>query len=308
MPAGTSRPACGAWRRAGSTAPTRSSSSTTPRPTARRNGRRRLPLGAADRRADQPRLCGRQRRRPGSRPRRRDPAAQPRRVPARPGSPVRPASPISCARPDVGAVGPRLIFPDGSHQVGDAGYEPRPLSILVHAAGLSGRLGLRGLYLASRQARGTGRGGGGLALRRLPAPAPVGDRYHRRPAEPDVPLRRGRRLGLPAARCRMAGRLPAGIAVVHLQGGSGSTRSARWLDGLAADLPAAQRRPAPVVARLLLGSAAARLHPARRSPTGSPARLRGQPDLARKAEDMRRFAGHLRSLRSDRARVTAACG
>jgi len=30
---------------------------------------------------------------------------------------------------------------------------------------------------------------------------------------------------------------------------------------------------------------------------GLAARLRGQPDLARKADDMRRFAGHLRSLR-----------
>ena len=87
-----------------------------------------------------------------------------------------------------------------------------------------------------------------------------------------------------------------GIAVLHLQGGSGGTRSPRWLDGLATiySLRNAGRRlssPAFFSAPLRLGFTLRALA------YGFAARLRGQPDLARKAEDMRRFASHLRSLR-----------
>ncbi|MGH1591918.1 glycosyltransferase family 2 protein [Methylobacterium phyllosphaerae] len=200
------------------------------------------------------------------------------------------------ARPDVGAVGPRLIFPGGSHQVGDAGYEPRPLSILVHAAGLSGRLGLRGLYLASRQARGTDAVavdwlcGACLLLRRSAIDAIGGLQSPMFLYGEDVDWGcRLRDAGWRVAYC-------AGIAVVHLQGGSGSTRSTRWLDGLAAIY--SLRNAGRILSSPAFFSGPLRLGFILRALAyGLAARLRGQPDLARKAEDMRRFAGHLRSLR-----------
>ncbi|GJE14861.1 MULTISPECIES: glycosyltransferase family 2 protein [Methylobacterium] len=200
------------------------------------------------------------------------------------------------AHPELGAVGPRLTFPDGAHQVGDAGYEPRPLSILVHAGGLSGRFGLRGLYLASRQAGGRQAldvdwiCGACLLLRRSAIDAIGGLRSPMFLYGEDVDW---------GCRLRDAGWRVAylpGIAVVHLQGGSGSTRSARWLDGLAAiyrlrNAGRALSSPAFFSGPLRLGFTLRALA------YGVAARLRGQPDLARKAEDMRRFAGHLRSLR-----------
>ena len=87
-----------------------------------------------------------------------------------------------------------------------------------------------------------------------------------------------------------------GIAVVHLQGGSASARSARWLDGLAAIYRlrnAGRRLASPVFFSIPL-----RLGFALRALAyGLAGRLRGRPDFSRKARDMRRFAGHLRSLR-----------
>ncbi len=41
------------------------------------------------------------------------------------------------AHPEVGASGCRLVFPDGRHQVGDAGYQPSLASLLAHAFFLS---------------------------------------------------------------------------------------------------------------------------------------------------------------------------
>jgi len=41
------------------------------------------------------------------------------------------------AHEDVAAAGCRLVFPDGRHQVGDAGYRPSPRSVFAHAFGLS---------------------------------------------------------------------------------------------------------------------------------------------------------------------------
>ena len=200
------------------------------------------------------------------------------------------------AHPRVGAVGPRLTFPDGAHQVGDAGFEPRPLSILIHAAGLSGRFGLRGLYLASRQARGTVPMdvdwicGACLLLRRSAVAAIGGLRSPMFLYGEDVDW---------GCRLRDAGwrvaYLPA-IPVVHLQGGSGSTRSARWLDGLAAIYRL--RNAGRILSSPAFFSAPLRLgFTLRAFAYDFVARLRKQPDLARKAEDMRRFAGHLRSLR-----------
>ena len=200
------------------------------------------------------------------------------------------------AHPEVGAVGPRLTFPDGAHQVGDAGFEPRPLSILVHAAGLSGRLGLRGLYLARRQTRGTGTVDvdwicGACLLLRRSAIAAIGGL-----ASPMFLYGEDVDWG---CRLRDAGWRVAyrpGIAVVHLQGGSGSIRSARWLDGLAGiyRLRNAGRTlssPAFFTGPMRLGFTLRALA------YELAARLRGQPDLARRAADMRRFAGHLRTLR-----------
>lgn len=200
------------------------------------------------------------------------------------------------ARPDVGAVGPRLVFPDGTHQVGDAGYEPRPLSILVHAAGLSGRLGLRGLYLATRQARGRDARdvdwicGACLLMRRAAIAAAGGLRSPMFLYGEDVDW---------GCRLRDAGWRVAylpWIAVVHLQGGSGGTRSARWLDGLAAVYRL--RNAGRVLSSPAFFSAPLRAgFTARAVAYGWAARLRGQPDLARKAADMRRFSAHLRGLR-----------
>lgn len=200
------------------------------------------------------------------------------------------------AHPAVGAVAPRLVFPDGSHQVGDAGHEPRPLTVLVHAAGLSGRLGLRGLYLAGRPARGTAPVavdwlcGACLMLRRAAVESIGGLASPMFLYGEDVDW---------GCRLRDAGwgvdYLP-GIAVVHLQGGSGRTPSARWLDGLFAAyrLRNDGRRLAgrglftgPLRAGFALRALA----------YGLMARLRGRPDLAARAADMRRFAGHLRDLR-----------
>lgn len=36
------------------------------------------------------------------------------------------------ANPDVGLSGCQLLFPDGTHQVGDAGYRPRPATVVAH--------------------------------------------------------------------------------------------------------------------------------------------------------------------------------
>lgn len=55
------------------------------------------------------------------------------------------------ARPDIAGAGPRLDFPDGRHQPGDAGYAPRLSAIAAHALFLS-RLAphrCRGLYLVA---------------------------------------------------------------------------------------------------------------------------------------------------------------
>ncbi len=88
----------------------------------------------------------------------------------------------------------------------------------------------------------------------------------------------------------------AGIAVVHLQGGSGSIRSARWLDGLAAIY--SLRNAGRTLSSPAFFSGPLRLcFILRALAYGLAARLGGQPDLARKAEVMRRFSGHLRSLR-----------
>ncbi|MBE7203176.1 MAG: glycosyltransferase family 2 protein [Parafilimonas terrae] len=200
------------------------------------------------------------------------------------------------AHPDVGAVGPRLTFPDGAHQVGDAGYEPRPLSTLVHAAGLSGRFGLRGLYLAGRQARGTAAldvdwiCGACLLLRRSAIDAIGGLQSPMFLYGEDVDW---------GCRLRDAGWRVAyrpGIAVVHLQGGSGGTRSARWLDGLATIYRL--RNAGRTLSSPTFFSGPLRLGFSLRALAyGLAARLRKQPDLARKAEDMRRFAVQLRSLR-----------
>ena len=137
------------------------------------------------------------------------------------------------AHPEVGAVGLRLVFEDGRHQVGDAGFEPRPLTVAVHAAGLSGRFGLRGVYLSARQARAPGPVsvdwlcGAFLMLRRAAVEAIGGLSSPLFLYGEDVDW---------GCRVRDAGwrvdYLPD-RSVVHLQGGSGTTRSARWLDGLA---------------------------------------------------------------------------
>ncbi|MGT2480910.1 glycosyltransferase [Methylobacterium oryzae CBMB20] len=212
------------------------------------------------------------------------------------------------AHPDVGAVGPRLTFPDGTHQVGDAGYEPRPLSILVHAAGLSGPL--RAARPLPRRPPGRGARsldvdwicGACLLLRRS---AIARDR---RPAEPDVPLRRGRGLGLPPARCRPARRLPPGHRRHPPPGRLGKHPLGPLARRAGRHLRPAERRPAPVVACLLLGPAPARLHPA-----GPGLRSRGP--AARAAGPRPQGRGYAADCRAPAqsssvvARtVTAACG
>ncbi|WP_375464278.1 glycosyltransferase family 2 protein [uncultured Methylobacterium sp.] len=199
------------------------------------------------------------------------------------------------AHPDVGAVGLRLVFEDGRHQVGDAGFEPRPLSVAVHAAGLSGLFGLRGLYLSGRQARAGGPVavdwlcGAFLMLRREAVEAIGGLSSPLFLYGEDVDW---------GCRLRDAGWRVAYLpdpAVVHLQGGSGSTRSPRWLDGLASvyALRNARRRlssPAFFAVPLWLGFTA------RAAAYGIAGRLRRRPDLLRRARDMRRFATHVSGL------------
>lgn len=207
------------------------------------------------------------------------------------------------AHPDVGAVGLRLVFEDGRHQVGDAGFEPRPLSVAVHAAGLSGRFGLRGLYLSGRQARGPRPVavdwlcGAFLMLRREAVEAIGGLSSPLFLYGEDIDW---------GCRLRDAGwrvdYLPA-PAVVHLQGGSGGARSARWLDGLAGiyRLRNAGRRPSSqafFAVPLRLGFTARALTYA------VAGRIRGRPDLARRARDMRLFAKHLETVSRPKDGIT----
>ncbi len=50
--------------------------------------------------------------------------------------------------PDIAALGPRLIFEDGTHQVGDAGFRPSTLNMIVHGLGIAHLIpSLRTLYL-----------------------------------------------------------------------------------------------------------------------------------------------------------------
>jgi GT2 family glycosyltransferase len=59
------------------------------------------------------------------------------------------------AHPDTGASGCRLVYPDGSRQVGDAGYRPSAVTLLNHFFMLSAAFPgwFRGLYLG--RTRGT---------------------------------------------------------------------------------------------------------------------------------------------------------
>ncbi|MGU3539184.1 glycosyltransferase family 2 protein [Methylobacterium sp. A54F] len=208
------------------------------------------------------------------------------------------------AHPEVGAVAPRLTFGDGRHQVGDAGYEPRPLSVLVHALGLSGRLGLRGVYLSGEEARASAPlavdwlCGACLMVRRSAVESIGGLASALFLYGEDVDW---------GCRMRDAGwrvdYLP-GPAVVHLQGGSAGQASPRWLDGLAGvyRLRNDHRRlsaPALFFAPMWLG------FQLRALAYGALGPLRRRPDLSAKARDMRRFAGHLRGLAA-RARLSAS--
>ncbi|TXM71356.1 glycosyltransferase [Methylobacterium sp. WL12] len=204
------------------------------------------------------------------------------------------------AHPQVGAVGLRLVFEDGRHQVGDAGFEPRPLTVAVHAAGLSGRFGLRGVYLSGGQARAPGPVsvdwlcGAFLMLRREAVEAIGGLSSPLFLYGEDVDW---------GCRVRDAGwrveYLPD-RSVVHLQGGSGSTRSPRWLDGLAGvyRLRNGGRRlssPAFFAVPLWLGFTA------RAAVYGLLGRLRRRPDLLGRSRDMKRFADHLANIETTKA-------
>ena len=50
--------------------------------------------------------------------------------------------------PEYAAIGCRLVFPDGRHQVGDAGFRPTLPHVLIWALGLHSIPPLRGLFLA----------------------------------------------------------------------------------------------------------------------------------------------------------------
>ena len=52
------------------------------------------------------------------------------------------------AEPDISLLGPRLIFEDGSHQVGDAGFRPSTPNLICHGLGIAHVLrGISSLYL-----------------------------------------------------------------------------------------------------------------------------------------------------------------
>lgn len=60
------------------------------------------------------------------------------------------------ARPEAGASGCRLVFPDGSHQTGDAGFRPSPGTIFNHSFFISriSRDRFKGLFLTSDRKTG----------------------------------------------------------------------------------------------------------------------------------------------------------
>jgi N-acetylglucosaminyl-diphospho-decaprenol L-rhamnosyltransferase len=50
-------------------------------------------------------------------------------------------------RPDVAALGCQLTYPDGIHQVGDAGYRPSGSAVAAYALGLTQLLRMQGLFV-----------------------------------------------------------------------------------------------------------------------------------------------------------------
>lgn len=197
------------------------------------------------------------------------------------------------AHPRTAAVGCRLTYPDGRHQVGDGGHAPRPAAVLVHALGL-GRLfpAARSLFLTPR--RGTAPRqvdwlSGALILVRADVVRQVGglDAGFFMYAEDVEWGCRMRRAGWQVAY------LPD-LSAVHVQGGTQerSDISTTWLDALA---------------RLYLRENPGSFGPFRfgygagfslRSATyGAAGVLRRDPRLRRKAKVMRRYASHVLTMR-----------
>ena len=52
-------------------------------------------------------------------------------------------------RADISALGCQLTYPDGKHQVGDAGYRPTPLSVAFYALGLTRFIPVKGLFIVN---------------------------------------------------------------------------------------------------------------------------------------------------------------
>mgnify|MGYP003385702780 CR=1 FL=1 len=140
------------------------------------------------------------------------------------------------AHQDFAAAGCRLVFPDGRHQVGDAGYRPSPATIAVHALGL---LHLpwrgRGLFMVRPQTLPSSSVDvdwlcGACLMVRAGVVADVGplDQTFFMYAE-DIEW--GCRIRAHGYRLAY---LPK-LSVVHLQGGTQASKSpsTRWLDSLA---------------------------------------------------------------------------
>lgn len=159
------------------------------------------------------------------------------------------------AHPDVAAVGPRLLFPDGRHQIGDAGHAPTISAALVHALALQRLLPrLPSLYLAPpRNAAPRAVDwicGAVLMVRReaLHQAGPLDEAFFLYGEDMEWGCRM-RDLGLRLVH------LP-GIRVVHAQGGGAPAPrpSTRWIDGILQVYRKRQRRGLGLLrAALLLG-------------------------------------------------------
>ncbi|OWJ76566.1 glycosyltransferase family 2 protein [Haematobacter genomosp. 1] len=197
------------------------------------------------------------------------------------------------AHPGTGAVGCRLTYPDGRHQVGDGGHAPRPAAVLVHALGL-GRFvpGARGLFLSPR--RGTAPRqvdwlSGALILVRADVIRQVGglDAGFFMYAEDVEWGCRMRRAGWQVAY------LPD-LSAVHVQGGTqeGADISTTWLDALGR-LYLRENPRGFTPFRLGYGAGFS----LRSAAYGAAGLLRRDPRLRRKAGIMRRYAAHVLTMR-----------
>lgn len=134
-------------------------------------------------------------------------------------------------------LGCRLIYPDGRHQVGDAGWRPTPWHVVVHSLGLSQLWpGAHGVFLVRPPATGAPIDVDWVCGACLLVTAEA-VRLHGGFDESFFMYAEDVEFGCRLRRCGLrVGYLPS-QAVIHLQGGTAAdpaSVSTRWLDSLAA--------------------------------------------------------------------------